>query len=161
MTVQIDQDFQDTQTSVSLLAYLHGGNWVLMPDQFSENPSENFLCHRQDKMWNLWLSHQTEAGSIMIHIECVKYFKTNFNSTDNSRFLPKGALPLHLNTVYFSQLSYIQDQHRKCIHISKPLTVISSCCWWNKQIIILSFVKKTFFLVCYYISNYNRNISKI
>ena len=40
----------------------------------------------------------------------------------------KGALPLHLSTVYFSHLSYIQDQLRKCIHISKPLIVISSCC---------------------------------
>ena len=56
----------------------------------------------------------------------------------------KGALPLHLSTVYFSHLSYIQDQHKKCIHISKPLTVISSCCQWNKQIIILRFVKNCF-----------------
>ena len=63
-----------------------------MPDEFLENPSKTFLCHRQDKMWNLWLSHQTEAGSIMIHIACVKYFKTNFNSTDNSQFLPSTYL---------------------------------------------------------------------
>ena len=42
--------------------------------------------------------------------------------------LVKGALPLHLSTVYFSHLSYIRDQLRKCIHISKPLIVISSCC---------------------------------
>ena len=40
----------------------------------------------------------------------------------------KGALPLHLSTVYFSHLSYIQDQLRKCIQISKPVIVISSCC---------------------------------
>ena len=33
------------------------------------------------------------------------------------------------------------DQLRKRIHISKPLIVISSCCWWNKQIFSLSFVK--------------------
>ena len=44
----------------------------------------------------------------------------------------------------FSHISYIQDQLRKCIHNSKPLIVISSCCRWNKQIIILSFVKKFF-----------------
>ena len=56
----------------------------------------------------------------------------------------KGPLPLHLSTVYFSHLSYIQDQLRKCIHISKPLIVISSYCRWNKQFIILSFVKKYF-----------------
>ena len=54
----------------------------------------------------------------------------------------KGPLPLHLSTVYFSHLSYIQDQLRKCIHISKPLIVISSCCRWNKQIINLSSVIK-------------------
>ena len=28
-----------------------------------------------------------------------------------------GALSLHLSTVYFSHLSYIRDQLRKCIHI--------------------------------------------
>ena len=57
----------------------------------------------------------------------------------------KGSLSLHLSTVYFSHLSYVPDKLRKCIHISKPPTVIRSCCWWNKQIIILSFVK-IFFL---------------
>ena len=57
----------------------------------------------------------------------------------------KGALSLHLSTVYFSHLSHILDHLRKCIHISKPLTVIRSYCWWNKQLIILSFVKITFF----------------
>ena len=56
----------------------------------------------------------------------------------------KGALPLHLSTVYFSHLSYIRDKLRKCIHISKPLSVIDSCCQWNKQIIILSFVENFF-----------------
>ena len=60
------------------------------------------------------------------------------------QFFAKSTLPLHLSTVYFSHLSYIRDQLRKCIHISKPLIVISSCCRWNKQIIILSFVKKIF-----------------
>ena len=92
-------------------------------------------------------------------------FKTNFWqqmdwALQQKSHKAKGPLPLHLSTVYFSHLSYIQDQLRKCIHISKPLIVISSCCRWNKQIIILSFVKKIFrfFLVCYYISKYNKNV---
>ena len=53
-----------------------------------------------------------------------------FSSTISStyRVLAKGALPLHLSTVYFSYLSHIEDQIRKCIHITKPLIVISSCC---------------------------------
>ena len=28
----------------------------------------------------------------------------------------KGALSLHLSTVYFSHLSYVPDQLRKCLH---------------------------------------------
>ena len=40
----------------------------------------------------------------------------------------KGTLSYHLSTDYFSHLSYIQDQLKKCIHILKPLTLISSCC---------------------------------
>ena len=43
---------------------------------------------------------------------------------ENKRII-KGALPLRLSTVCFSHLPYIQDQLRKRIHISKPL---SSCC---------------------------------
>ena len=76
--------------------------------------------------------------TLLSSITIFKYF-SNF-------IIDKGTLPFHLSTVYFSHLSYIRDQLRKCIHISKPLIVISSCCRWNKQIIIFFDV----FLFFYY-----------
>ena len=129
---------------------------LIIPQFWKKRDSRNCLL-KMNGLWNLnsWFYRFGKViytkYSILFNTRTTSTYH-NFERNENHAtvFLKwtdfKGALLLHLSTVYFSHLSYIPDQLRKCIHISKPLTVIRSCCWWSKQIIILSVVKQFFFI---------------
>ena len=146
-------DWKMSQPLCRISLFLHNNAWLCV----------DFPSHLQRSFWR-WMFMETFPSTPGSSRRCfgwnpVHSCWTSFVDTVSnqawflwqgrkckivSNFVAKGALSLHLSTVYFSHHFYIPDQLKKCIHISKPLTVIRSCCQWNKQIIILSFVKECF-----------------
>ena len=86
------------------------------------------------KYFNQVKSVDNKSWQIGIMFRKIRLSFNAENDNENQNFVifcnfGKGALPLQLSTVYFSHISYIQDQIRKCIHILKLLIVISKGCW--------------------------------